>query len=80
LSVSTFAAFSGIVAAASAAYLIDYLRKYIISNLFTMMDLQYKITDIIEKIDHDYIDTLIEVHNQGYRVCKKLASSRSWDK
>ncbi len=80
LSVSTFAAFSGIVAAASAAYLIDYLRKYIISNLFTMMDLQYKITDIIEKIDHDYIDTLIEVHNQGYRVCKKLASSRNWDK
>lgn len=80
LSVSTFAAFSGIVATASAAYLIDYLRKYIISNLFTMMDLQYKITDIIEKIDHDYIDTLIEVHNQGYRVCKKLASSRSWDK
>src|SRR5574343_78086 len=80
LSVSTFAAFSGIVAAASAAYLIDYLRKYIIANLFTMMDLQYKITDIIEKIDHDYIDTLIEVHNQGYRVCKKLASSRSWER
>ena len=45
-----------------------------------MMDLQYKITDILEKFDHDYVDALIEVHNQGYRVCKKLASTRSWEK
>ena len=80
LGVSTFAAFSGIVATASAAYLLDYLRKYIIANLFSMMDLQYKITDILEKFDHDYVDALIEVHNQGYRICKKLASTRSWEK
>ena len=44
------------------------------------MDLQYKITDILEKFDHDYVDALIEVHNQGYRICKKLASTRSWEK
>ena len=78
LGASSFAVFGGLVAASSAAFMIDYLRKYIISNLFSMMDLQYKITDIIERFDHDFIDTLIEIHNQGYRVCKKLASTRNW--
>jgi len=79
LTASSFAVFGTIVAASSAAFLIDYLRKYIISNLFSMMDLQYKITDIIERFDHDYVDTLIEIHNQGFRMCKKLASSRNWE-
>lgn len=79
LAASSFAVFGGIVAGAAAVYLVDYLRKYIVANLFSMMDLQYKVTDIIERFDHDYIDTLIEVHNQGYRVCKKLASARNWD-
>lgn len=79
LTASSFAVFGTIVAASAATFLIDYLRKYIISNLFSMMDLQYKVTDIIEKFDHDYVDTLIEIHNQGYRMCKKLASSRNWE-
>ena len=47
--------------------------------MFTMLDLQYKVTDTMERFDHDYIDTLIDIHNQGYRVCKKLASPRSWN-
>jgi hypothetical protein len=79
LTASSFAVFGTIVAASAAAFLIDYLRKYIISNLFSMMDLQYKITDIIERFDHDYVDTLIEIHNQGYRMCKKLALHRNWE-
>lgn len=79
LTASSFAVFGTIVAASTAAFLMDYLRKYVISNLFSMMDLQYKITDIIERFDHDYVDTLIEIHNQGYRMCKKLASSRNWE-
>lgn len=80
LGASSFAVFGGLVAASAAAFLIDYLRKYIIANVFSMMDLQYKITDIMERFDHDYVDALIEIHNQGYRVCKKLASSRNWEK
>lgn len=79
LTASSFAIFGTLVAASAAAFLIDYLRKYIISNLFSMMDLQYKVTDIIERFDHDYVDTLIEIHNQGYRMCKKLALSRNWE-
>ena len=78
LGASSFAVFGGIVAAAAAAFLIDYLRKYIISGMFSMMDIQYKITNIMEQFDSDFIDTVIEIHNQGHRVCKKLASSRSW--
>ncbi len=76
---SSFAVFGGLVAASSAAFLVDYMRKYVISNLFSMMDLQYKTTDVIEKFDHDFVDTLVEIHNQGHRVCKKLASSRNWE-
>lgn len=79
LGASSFAIFSGMVAASAAAYIIDYLRKYIIANLFSMMELQYKLTDIIEKFDHDFVDTIVEVHNQGYRVCKKLSSTRNWE-
>ena len=74
-----FAIFGGMVAASAASYLLDYLRKYVMSNLFSMMDLQYKLTDVIEKFDHDFVDTIVEVHNQGYRVCKKLASTRNWE-
>ena len=79
LGASSFAIFSGLVAASAAAVTIDYLRKYIMANLFSMMELQYKITDVIEKFDHDFVDTIVEVHNQGYRVCKKLASTRNWE-
>lgn len=79
LGASSFALFSGMVAASAAAVTIDFLRKYIMANLFSMMDLQFKLTDIIEKFDHDFVDTIVEVHNQGYRVCKKLASTRNWE-
>ncbi len=79
LGASSFAIFGGMVAASAASYLLDYLRKYVMSNLFSMMDLQYKLTDVIEKFDHDFVDTIVEVHNQGYRVCKKLASTRNWE-
>lgn len=79
LGASSFAIFSGLVAASAAAVTIDYLRKYIMANLFSMMELQFKLTDVIEKFDHDFVDTIVEVHNQGYRVCKKLASTRNWE-
>jgi hypothetical protein len=79
LGASSFAIFSGMVAASAAAITIDFLRKYIMANLFSMMELQFKLTDVIEKFDHDFVDTIIEVHNQGYRVCKKLASTRNWE-
>lgn len=79
LGASSFAVFGGLVAASAAAVTLDYLRKYIMANLFSMMDLQFKLTDVIEKFDHDFVDTIIEVHNQGYRVCKKLASTRNWE-
>lgn len=79
LGASSFAAFSGIVAVSAASFLLNYLRKYILSNLFSMIDVQYKLTDIMENFDQDYIDTLMSIHNQSYRICKKLASSRNWD-
>lgn len=79
LGASSFAIFSGMVAASAAAVTIDFLRKYIMANLFSMMELQFKLTDVIEKFDHDFVDTIVEVHNQGYRVCKKLASTRNWE-
>lgn len=61
-----------------AGALIDWLRKYIISSIFTSIDLQYRITKIMNNVDSSVIDTLISVRGQCYRVTDKLGRGKVW--
>ena len=61
-----------------AGALVDWLRKYIISSIFTSIDLQYRITKIMNNVDSSVIDTLISVRGQCYRVTEKLSKPKVW--
>ena len=61
-----------------AGALVDWLRKYIISSIFTSIDLQYRITKIMNNVDSSVIDTLISVRGQCYRVTEKLSRPKVW--
>ena len=50
----------------------------IISSIFTSIDLQYRITKIMNNVDSSVIDTLISVRGQCYRVTEKLSRPRVW--
>ena len=75
---ASLTALIGLVGAKTAGLLIDWLRKYIISSVFTSMDLQYRITKILNNVDSSVIDTLISVRGQCYRVTDKLSNSKVW--
>lgn len=67
-----------LVGAKTAGLLVDWLRKYIISSVFTSMDLQYRITRILNSVDSSVIDTMISVRSQCYRVTDKLSKAKVW--
>ena len=75
---ASLTALIALVGAKPAVQLIDWLRKYIISSVFTSMDLQYRITKILNNVDSSVIDTLISVRGQCYRVTDKLSKSKVW--
>lgn len=75
---ASFTALVGLVGAKLAGALVDWLRKYIISSIFTSMDLQYKITKIMNNVDSSVIDTVISVRGQCYRVVDKLSKKNVW--
>lgn len=74
----SFSLLVGMVGAKTAGALFDWLRKYIISSIFTTMDLQFKITKIMNNIDNGVLDTLVSVRSQCFRVCDKLSKVKAW--
>ena len=42
------------------------------------IDLQYRITKIMNNVDSSVIDTLISVRGQCYRVTEKLSRPKVW--
>jgi hypothetical protein len=78
LKAASLSALIGLVGAKTAGLLIDWLRKFIISNIFTSMDLQYRITAIMNNVDSQVLDTLVSVRGQCYRVTNRLSSYKVW--
>lgn len=79
LKASSLATLVTLVGAKTAGALIDWMRKYIISAMFTSMDLQYRVTKIMNDVDSSAIDTLISVRGQCYRVVDKLGKAKVWN-
>ena len=75
---ASLTALVGLAGAKLAGALVDWLRKYIISSIFTSIDLQYRITKIMNNVDSSVIDTLISVRGQCYRVTEKLSRPKVW--
>lgn len=68
----------GLIGAKTVGMLVDWIRKFIISSLFTSMDLQYRITKIMNSVDSSVVDTLMSVRGQCYRVSEKLTKHKAW--